>query len=261
MATSQRSGLPRRHGRLRAVPTRPWEAPLTSPQTTGPHRLTSRRWGAVSLALLLVAVACLACGIDRSAAPDVRARAAPARSLVPPVVAPRDPFLREPVDVPTAQAPSPASSSTALPVSVRIPAIGIDTDLGSLGLRPDGSVEVPSDPEQPGWYDRGPAPGEDGSAVILGHVDSTAGAAVFFRLHTLQAGDLVHVLLSDGRTATFSVESVKTYLKADFPAQEVYASHGFSALQLVTCGGTFDHQTGHHRANVVVYSRLTAMTS
>jgi hypothetical protein len=50
------------------------------------------------------------------------------------------------------------------------------------------------------------------------------------------------------------------YLKTQFPAQLVYTSHGDSSLNLVTCGGVFDSNTGHYLSNVVVYSSLVATT-
>jgi hypothetical protein len=96
--------------------------------------------------------------------------------------------------------------------------------------------------------------------VILGHVDSYQGPAVFFKLRLLVAGDLVDVSLADGVTAQFEVTSVDQYLKTSFPDQLVYAGHGQSALQLVTCGGTFDAQTGHYLSNIVVYTSLVTLT-
>jgi LPXTG-site transpeptidase (sortase) family protein len=119
---------------------------------------------------------------------------------------------------------------------------------------------VPTDIQQPGWYRFGPSPGQEGSAVILGHVDSYQGPAVFFSLRSLVAGDAIYVTLADGVTAQFKVTSVAMYLKSNFPDQAVYASKGFSALQLVTCAGAFDTQTGHYLSNIVVYSSLVALT-
>jgi sortase (surface protein transpeptidase) len=99
-----------------------------------------------------------------------------------------------------------------------------------------------------------------GSAVILGHVDSYQGPAVFFNLRSLTAGDPVDVTLADGVVAHFVVTSVAMYPKDQFPAQQVYGSHGNSQLQLVTCGGTFDSQTGHYLSNIVAYSSFVTTT-
>jgi hypothetical protein len=44
-----------------------------------------------------------------------------------------------------------------------------------------------------GWYALGPRPGDPGSSVILGQVDSGRGPAVFFRLRELRRGDEIKV--------------------------------------------------------------------
>lgn len=142
------------------------------------------------------------------------------------------------------------------PVALTIAAIGVAVRLAPLGLNPDGTVEVPSDYDLAGWYRWGPTPGQVGSAVILGHVDSYRAPAVFFRLRQLRAGDRVDVGLAGGATVHFMVYLVQTYPKERFPAERVYGSHGDRALQLVTCGGTFDPDTRSYRSNVVVYTRL-----
>jgi len=151
-------------------------------------------------------------------------------------------------------APRPA------PVALRIPAIGVDVSLSTLGLNADHTVQVPTDFQQAGWFGLGPSPGQTGSAVILGHVDSYTGPAVFFQIRTLRAGDQVNVSLADGAIAHFQVSAVAMYAKDQFPAQQVYAPHGGSALQLVTCGGTFDTHTRSYLSNIVAYTTLVATT-
>ena len=146
------------------------------------------------------------------------------------------------------------------PVALRIPAIGVDVSLSTLGLNADHTVEVPTDFQQAGWFGLGPSPGQTGSAVILGHVDSYKGPAVFFRIRTLRTGDQVNVSLADGTIAHFRVTSVAMYTKDQFPARQVYAPHGGSALQLVTCGGTFDTHTRSYLSNIVAYTTLVATT-
>jgi sortase (surface protein transpeptidase) len=131
--------------------------------------------------------------------------------------------------------------------------------VSALGLNPDGTVQVPTDFQEPGWFRLGPSPGQMGSAVILGHVDSYRGPAVFFRLRSLRAGDRVEVSLADGAVAHFVVTTVAMYPKEQFPARQVYGSHGYSALQLVTCGGKFDTRTRSYLSNVVVYTSLVAL--
>jgi sortase (surface protein transpeptidase) len=149
----------------------------------------------------------------------------------------------------------------SVPVSLRIPAIGVSSSLSSLGLNADKTVQVPTKFAEPGWYKLGPTPGQIGSAVILGHVDDKQGPAVFFKLRSLKAGDKVDVSLTNGAIAHFAVKSVSTYTKAQFPAAKVYASQGYAALQLVTCGGKFDKAIGHYESNVVAYIILLSITA
>ena len=160
----------------------------------------------------------------------------------------------------TTTVPAPAVVARSVPVAVRIPAIGLAVWLTQLGLNPNGTVEVPTSVQVPGWFSPGPSPGQVGSAVILGHVDSYQGAGVFFQLRTLQPGNQIEVNLADGVIATFKVTSVAMYQKTQFPDQEVYGSTGSSDLQLVTCGGAFDSQTGHYLSNIVVYSSFVSAT-
>ncbi len=149
----------------------------------------------------------------------------------------------------------------SVPVALGIPALGVAVPLSSLGLNSDGTVEVPTDYQEPGWFRLGPTPGQIGSSVILGHVDSYQGPAVFFKLGTLRPGDRVDVLLADGVVVHFAVDGVATYLKSQFPADQVYGSNGSSALELVTCGGQFDQRSGHYLSNIVVATSLVGSTS
>ena len=142
------------------------------------------------------------------------------------------------------------------PVFLSIPAIGLNTSLSRLGLNADGTVEVPTDPSQPGWFRLGPTPGQLGSSVMLGHVDSRTGPAVFFDLRNLSPGDGVIVVLADHLREHFTVRSVSTYDKPTFPARLVYGNRSHRSLNLVTCGGAFDSSTRSYLANVVVSTRL-----
>jgi hypothetical protein len=146
------------------------------------------------------------------------------------------------------------------PVRLLIPALGIDTAVGTLGLQADHQVMVPTSAHVVDWYDDGPTPGQIGSAVILGHVDSFRGPGTFFYLKNLRAGDSITARLADGAVAHFVVVRVVQYSKAAFPDRLVFGSHGTQSLQLVTCGGTFDHATGHYESNIVVFSRYVSST-
>jgi sortase (surface protein transpeptidase) len=146
--------------------------------------------------------------------------------------------------------------ATPLPVRIIIPKIGVASSLDRLGQAPDGTVEVPTRWGVAGWYELGPRPGELGSAVILGHVDSKRGPAVFFQLRELRRGDEIKVTRADRSSARFVVERTAQYDKQRFPTDDVYYPTLTPALRLVTCGGQFDDSTGHYRSNIIVFATL-----
>jgi sortase (surface protein transpeptidase) len=142
------------------------------------------------------------------------------------------------------------------PVSLKVKAIGISSDIIPLGKYPDGEIEMPSYPELPGWYKYGPTPGEIGPAIIVGHLDTDTDVAVFWRLHELKAGDRVEVGRADGTTATFVVMATKQLPRYKFPTQEVYGNINYAGIRLITCGGTFNPTTLKYSHNTVVYGKL-----
>jgi Sortase domain len=149
----------------------------------------------------------------------------------------------------------------SLPVSVQIPAIGVDSTLLHLGVNADGSIQVPSlvtSANDAAWYEYSATPGQIGSSVIEGHVDSYHGPAVFYRLGALRPGDIIEVQLADGITAIFRVTGVREYLKSNFPAGAIYGATDYAALRLITCGGAFDYATGHYLSSTVVFASLAA---
>jgi LPXTG-site transpeptidase (sortase) family protein len=160
--------------------------------------------------------------------------------------APTGPIVAPPESAP----PTPV----ARPVSIAIPLIRVKTNLITLGLASDGSMQVPSSTTAAGWYTGSPRPGGVGSSIIVGHIDSLTGPGVFYRLPQLHAGDSVYVKRTDGTTAEFRVTSVQTYLKDHFPTQTVYGPTPDAELRLITCGGAFDPATHHYLSNIVVYA-------
>ncbi|WP_333926947.1 sortase domain-containing protein [Sphingomonas sp. LR61] len=110
------------------------------------------------------------------------------------------------------------------PVSVSIPAIGVQSNLEDLHRGTAGELDPPVDWDSAGWFSDGIVPGEVGPAVIAGHVDSPTSAAVFFRLDELVAGDEIHVAMSDGSTRTFTVDRSERAAKSAFPTSDVYGT-------------------------------------
>jgi hypothetical protein len=152
----------------------------------------------------------------------------------------------------------------SLPISIWIPAIGVNSGLLYVGLNADGTIQVPplDDPpltNEAAWYKYSPTPGQPGPSIIEGHVDSLSdGPSVFFRLGDLRPGDLVYITLADRQVAVFKITGVRLYPKDQFPTSTVYGNTDYAALRLITCGGSFDEQSHHYRSNVVAFAALVS---
>ncbi len=123
------------------------------------------------------------------------------------------------------------------PMRIRIPAIAASAPVDPLGLNRDGTLQVPVDFARAGYYTGRPPPGAIGPAIIVAHVDSKSGPAVFARLRDLKPGDEVTVTRAD---------------RSPTPG---------ATLRLITCGGSFDHRAGHYRDNVIAFAHYQSVTS
>jgi LPXTG-site transpeptidase (sortase) family protein len=144
------------------------------------------------------------------------------------------------------------------PLRLVIDTIGIAADVERVGLADDGTLATPTDVANVGWYSGSSRPGDKGPAVIVGHVDSAHGPAVFARLAELQVGDVVTVENGGEAALSFAVSTVTRHPKESFPAEAVYGASPDAELRLITCGGRYDQETGYTQ-NVVVSAR--ALTS
>ncbi|GAA3067625.1 hypothetical protein GCM10020254_09080 [Streptomyces goshikiensis] len=154
-------------------------------------------------------------------------------------------------------APAKGTLTRSEPQKISIPSLGLSSSLETLRQNTDGTMQTPKDPGLAGWYEPGPTPGSQGPAIIAGHVTWNGAAAVFQKLKTMKAGDTIKVTRQDNKTATFTVDRVAEYPKAEFPTLEVYKNLDYAGLRLVTCGGDFDPKKHYYDSNVVVFARMT----
>ena len=214
------------------------------------RRPGARSWAVLAAVLAVVAVVALVVVLTGQQRPPQPA------ALAPGTPAPSDSVPAAPSSAPGEEPDAPVAE----PVSVSVPAIDVRSDLLSLGLNDDGTVEVPplGRDDQAGWYERGPAPGATGPAVILGHVDSAEwGPGVFFDLGALEAGDEIEVARADDSVAVFTVDRVEVHPKDEFPTIDVYGNTDDAQLRLITCGGAFDPGARSYEDNVIVFATLT----
>jgi hypothetical protein len=149
------------------------------------------------------------------------------------------------------QAP-PSGRRPGVPRRITITAAGSSGPVDRMGVS-RGELKVPP-PGRAGWFDGGPRPGEIGRAVIVSHVDSKEGPALFFSLLRQSRGSRITVRDSRGVTRRFAVVSRRQIEKSHFPRGSVYGPSRRRMLVLVTCGGPFSRETGY-RDNVILYAR------
>jgi sortase (surface protein transpeptidase) len=212
--------------------------------TADAHRHLSRVAAATGVVCFLAA--CHAAQPDRptSSAP----MSTPATSQRPQLLPPQPVVGVDPTTTP--------AEPVGVPSRLRIPSIGVDAALTTLAREPDGTMQAPLDWNQPGWYAGGPRPGQTGPAIIAGHVDSTAGPAVFYRLHQLRIGDPVLITTDGGSVLRFVVDDSHTFLKARFPTRLVYGPQPLPVLRLITCIGDFDASARSYLSNLVISAHL-----
>jgi Sortase domain len=158
------------------------------------------------------------------------------------------------------QVASPVTSpaTRVAPTQVIIPAIGVNAAIVPVATDSVGALEVPPLTEEnvTGWWDGGYAPGQDGPAVIVGHVDSAvAGPLVFWDLGRMVPGQTIEI---EPGNLWFVVTGTQEISKSAFPTQQVYGPTAVPTLRLISCGGAFDSATGHYVDDIVVYAQLAS---
>ncbi|MGW7370113.1 class F sortase [Streptomyces sp. NPDC054841] len=162
----------------------------------------------------------------------------------------------------THKAGSPHASGLALtrsvPTRISIPAISVNAPFTPLKIGPSGQLNAPppNNKNLAGWFEAGVTPGERGTSIVAGHVDTKTGPAVFVGLSELKPGNKIDITRKDGQVATFKVDSVEMFSKARFPNERVYNDTPSAQLRVITCGGEFDLKTKDYKDNVVVFAHL-----
>jgi sortase (surface protein transpeptidase) len=226
------------------------EAPATDASPPPDHGTRGLRWAA---AVALLGVVLIYNSLNPGSSDSALGAPAPLSSVtqVPP----------------SAQAAASARADLGLhlprsvPTHISIPAIGVSAPFTPLSVGEDNQLQAPPENNKnlAGYYADGPMPGELGSAIVAGHVDTKTGPAVFFLLSLLKPGSTAVITRADGSTATFAIDSVETFAKDNFPDQRVYGDTPDAELRIITCGGTFDRAKQDYKANTVVFAHLASI--
>ncbi|WP_368503811.1 class F sortase [Alkalihalophilus sp. As8PL] len=147
-------------------------------------------------------------------------------------------------------------NSSLIPTHISIPKIEVEAPISEMGLNEKHQMDVPEDPFEVGWFNRGTKPGNQGHAVLAGHVDSRTGPAIFFDLDELSIGDHVELSGANGEQLTFSVINTAVYPYDDAPIEAIFGYTSAKRINLITCTGEFDRVERTHRERLVVTAEL-----
>jgi len=178
--------------------------------------------------------------------------------------------------------PSPSASPTAsptgtatvaptvkpgVPVQVIVPDHQVRSAVSSDRLNANGSLFVPPDPNQVSWSSQDVAPGTSyGTVILVGHVNFNGVAGAFADLSEYKVGQVITLVLADGRKMRYAVAAPPIEVKKDKLGprrQELFDQTGAYGLAgrprsgrllLLSCGGVFDNRTGHYESNIFVYA-------
>lgn len=146
-----------------------------------------------------------------------------------------------------------------LPVRLTIPKISVDAGFQYNGLKSDGTMEIPNNVTDVGWFTGSVHPGDKGVAVVTGHVAQIRGgvmtkSGVFKKLNELHAGDKLYVTNDKGITTTFVVRESRNYdPQAD--ATDVFtAKDDGTHLNLITCEGIWNQTQLSYSQRLVVFT-------
>ncbi len=186
-------------------------------------------------------------------------------------------ILREYVLLPTPYEPPPAPTATVLPaptptlapsatpaptplptpyikkIPIRIYFTDLErkADIYPVGVAKDGSMDTLDSALDAAWYEFGPSPGEEGNALLNGHVRWKGSLGTFSILREMELKSEAVIEFDDGSFKYFEAVSHNVYLLDDIPP-EVMDLEGESRLTLITCKGDFDRKLGTSRSRVVV---------
>ena len=247
---------------------------LPRPRRAGKARMLAAAVAATSLAATVLLTALAFRGTDELPGPAGEFGAAPAGSQHDPGdAAPGDPQPGSPeTSQPVPDRPGPAGTPLPpditrvdgtlnpgaapprpLPVSVTIPSIGVEAPVVPVGVD-DGEMDIPRNAGEVAWYRYGPAPGEQGSAVLAAHVAWERRPGAFRDLVRLEPDAVVQVTFDDGTVRRFRVVALVSYDKESLPFDAVFARSGDPTLTLITCGGAFNPSLLSYEENVVAYA-------
>ena len=184
---------------------------------------------------------------------------------LPPDLSP--PVTAEPTSQPQAASPMVVADRPGVPVSVIVAGHHVQAAVSADPLNADGSLFVPPNPRAVSWASQDVGPGSSyGTTILVSHVNFGGVPGAFSDLPDYQVGQIITVVLADGRKLKYAVAAPPMDVRKDQlgprRAELFDQTHSFGPagrpksgrLLLLTCGGAFDNRTGHYESNIFVFA-------
>lgn len=139
------------------------------------------------------------------------------------------------------------------PRSIIIPSIGVNGFVQKVGIDQNNEIAVPNNIHFAGWYTNSVKPGEKGLSIIDGHVDGPTSQGIFGNLNSLEKDQIFEIEYGDGSKISFKVVD-KIQVKVEDAYNVLFSkkSEITSQLNLITCGGNFNLDTGRYDDRIIV---------
>jgi LPXTG-site transpeptidase (sortase) family protein len=143
------------------------------------------------------------------------------------------------------------------PKKIIINKIGVNAFVQSVGVDQNQKIAVPNNVHLAAWFKDSALPGDNGLAIIDGHVSGKTTDGVFKNLNALQKGDTFKIEKGDGRIVEYVV--FKTASVPEAQASAILFSQDpslSSQLNLITCGGQFNKQSQQYSDRVIISAQI-----
>jgi LPXTG-site transpeptidase (sortase) family protein len=147
------------------------------------------------------------------------------------------------------------ASSTGQPITrLSVPSVGLDTPVSLAPLAAHDGASTWEVPKFVAGHAEGTAgAGEQGNAVLIGHVTSVTLGNVFERLNVVHEGDVVHIFGGDQRFE-YRVAEIRDVKRSDL---SVLAPTDAATLTMITCSGQWLPTIWDYTARLVVRADLS----
>lgn len=120
--------------------------------------------------------------------------------------------------------------------------LGVGARVVRLSVRENSEPKFPQNINDVGWYENSAKPGQDGAALLIGHIRGETKQGVFHDLTNLVPGDEFQIELGDGSIKHYYIVKMEAYERnnVDYSALTQTIMPGKPGLNLLTAVGAFE---------------------